>query len=150
MNTLTTGRHFPTLLTILDELKKAGRFNEGFHILIANKPYMPLAIEDICDPGPDGHRVISVTHYGKQNGDLMRDPEMLFQLVETESTMMLHPFYYRNDYVGIEEWSRWREDGRLLVRLVLNAQHRNFASVWDNNLKDQGFLEAFRQTLISR
>ncbi len=57
------------LLAMLAGLQKAGRFTPGFHVRIENSPYMPLVIEDIQQPGPDGHRVISVTHYGEQNGD---------------------------------------------------------------------------------
>ena len=52
----------------------------GFHIKIENPPYMALVIEDIQELGPHGFPVISVAHYGEQNGDLMRDPEMCFEL----------------------------------------------------------------------
>ena len=50
-----------------------------FHIKIENPPYMPLTIEGI-GTGPRKLPAVSVTHYGEQNGDLMRDPEMCFEM----------------------------------------------------------------------
>jgi hypothetical protein len=41
---------------------------------------MALVIEAAPEPGPLGAQAISVAHYGEQNGDLMRDPEMCFEL----------------------------------------------------------------------
>ncbi len=40
---------------------------------------MTLVIEDTQERGPNGLPAISVAHYGEQNGDLMRDPEMVFE-----------------------------------------------------------------------
>jgi hypothetical protein len=41
---------------------------------------MPLVIEATDESGPLGLPAISVCHYGEQNGDAMRDPEMSFEL----------------------------------------------------------------------
>ena len=41
---------------------------------------MALVIEATPEPGPTGLPAISIAHYGEQNGDLMRDPEMCFEL----------------------------------------------------------------------
>ena len=41
---------------------------------------MALVIEATPEPGPLGLPGLSVAHYGEQNGDLMRDPEMCFEL----------------------------------------------------------------------
>ena len=41
---------------------------------------MALVIEATDESGPCGLPAISVCHYGEQNGDLMRDPEMCFEL----------------------------------------------------------------------
>jgi len=43
--------------------------------------FLPLTIEEIPATA-EGHRQISLTHYGKQNGDAMRDPEMIFELTQ--------------------------------------------------------------------
>ena len=35
----------------------------------------------------------------------MRDPEMTFEVVERDGVTELRPFYFRNDYAGVEQWS---------------------------------------------
>ena len=87
--------------TVLQIIEKAGGSNPGLFLKIENAPYMALVIEAI-EQGPAGLPAVSITHYGEQNGDLMRDPEMCFELRDGE----LDGFYYRNDYVGVEQWSR--------------------------------------------
>ena len=47
---------------------------------IDNRPFLPLCIEAVDESGPCGLPALSVAHYGEQNGDAMRDPEMLFEL----------------------------------------------------------------------
>ena len=59
--------------TIAAILSHAAPLEPGFHFKIENQPYMALVIEDIQELGPHGLPVISVAHYGEQNGDLMRD-----------------------------------------------------------------------------
>ena len=66
--------------TILDILKQAGGWHHGLYLKIENPPYMALVIEATDESGPCGLPAISVAHYGEQNGDLMRDPEMCFEL----------------------------------------------------------------------
>jgi hypothetical protein len=132
--------------TILEILWLAGHLKPGFCLSIINEPYMRLAIEDIQIPGPDGHPTLSVTHYGEQNGDAMRDPEMLFELVEISGQISLVPYYFRNDYVGVEQYSCLNQDGVALVRPRLLREHQRFACLWDRNLRAQGFVEAFRRT----
>ena len=41
--------------------------------------YRPLSMEDIGQ-STGGHRLIAISHYGEQQGDLMRDPEMIFEI----------------------------------------------------------------------
>jgi hypothetical protein len=48
-------------------------------IRLENPPYMRLVIEYIGE-GPRGLPAISVAHYHEQNGDLMRHPEMGFEV----------------------------------------------------------------------
>jgi hypothetical protein len=66
--------------TILRILKQAGGWHHGLYLKIENPPYMALVIEATDESGPCGLPAISVCHYGEQNGDLMRDPEMCFEL----------------------------------------------------------------------
>jgi hypothetical protein len=130
-------------------LMEAGEQEPGFHLHIDNPPWMPLDIEDILTSGPNGLPTISVAHYGKQNGDPMRDPEMLFEVRRERSEYTLDPYYWRNDYLGIEQYSSFRDDGQKLFTLAgLKRQHEQFARTWDANLRAQGYYEAFVQARV--
>ena len=126
--------------TILDMLKRAGGWHPGLYLKIDNAPFMELVIEAVDESGPCGSPALSVAHYGEQNGDAMRDPEMLF---EVEADGSLNPFYWRNDYIGVEQWSRFGDETGYVSRRELFIQHVSFARVWDRNLQSQGYLEAF-------
>jgi hypothetical protein len=129
--------------TVATILELAAPLQAGFHIRIENEPWMILVIEDTQERGPNGLPAISVAHYGEQNGDLMRDPEMIFEAEESGEEMNLIPFYWRNDYVGVEQYSAFTEDGKTLLNAKLKQEHIAFARTWDANLRAQGFLEAF-------
>lgn len=58
-------------------------------VRITVEGYMPLSIEDIGH-SPDGFRQNSLCHYGEQNGDLMRDPEMVFVFHEIDGITCLN------------------------------------------------------------
>ena len=63
---------------------------------------------------------------------------------------LMGTFNYRNDYVGAEQWSRTIADGHYIYLVSLHQQHERFAKVWDNNLRLQGFAEAFEQQQTPR
>ena len=128
--------------TILDILRKAGGWHHGLYLKIENPPYLPLVVEAMDESGPMGLPTISVAHYGEQNGDLMRDPQMCFELGLAGATY-LDPFYWRNDYVAVEQWSRNIVRDHYFHLVPLHEQHQRFAATWDNNLRLQGFTEAF-------
>ena len=133
--------------TIVRILAEAGMLEPGFYIHIDNPPWMPLSIEDIQQNGPNGLPTLSVAHYGELNGDLMRDPEMLLEMRRTGDALELLAYYWRNDYLGIEQHSSYRdEEGRLVVHPAMKQQHQTLASMWDRNLRSQGFLEAFQHS----
>jgi hypothetical protein len=130
--------------TLLQIIEKAGGWRHGLYLKIDNAPYMELVIEAMDESGPLALPSISVCHYGEQNGDLMRDPEMCFELAcAEERTLSLNPWYFRNDYLGLEQWSRNIVRGQYLRIAALHEQHEHFAQTWDNNLRMQGFLEVF-------
>src|SRR6202789_4149195 len=124
--------------TILQILKMAGGWHPGLYLKIDNAPYMELVIEAMDESGPMGLPALSVAHYGEQNGDAMRDPEMCFEL-GLAGGAHLSAFYWRNDYVGIEQWSRFIQDGNYCHHPQLHEQHGNFANLWNKHLLDQGF-----------
>ena len=132
--------------TVLQIIEEAGGLRPGTVASIENPPWMRLVIEVLEEPGPEGHDVISVAHYGEQNADPMRDPEMLFEVVERDGVPELWPFYFRNDYVAVEHWSRFRVgDGEVVCLPRRTQDMESFASLWDRNLKEQGFVDAFRE-----
>jgi hypothetical protein len=103
--------------TILQIIEEAGGLPKAECTSIDNEPWMRLVIEVLPERGPDGHVVVSVAHYGEQNSDPMRDPEILFEV----------------------------EAGNLLCLPRRTRDLEQFAERWDRNLRAQGFLEAFRR-----
>ena len=100
---------------------------------------MALVIEATPGPGPLGVPALSVAHYGEQNGDLMRDPEMCFEVGQPLGLKPnLEPFYFRNDYMGVEQWTRRNDGQQYICHPDLYAQHQQFAALWDKNLRDHG------------
>ena len=132
---------------ILDILQKAGGWHRGLHLHIENPPYMALVIEATDESGPCGLPALSVCHYGEQNGDAMRDPEMCFEL-GLAGGAHLSAFYYRNDYLGVEQWSRNIVRGNYVHLIALHEQHQRFAKTWDNNLRLQRYTDVFTDKCI--
>ena len=98
--------------------------------------YMPVYLELIGRI--DNYNFFSLAHYGQQNGDAMRDPEMIIAL--HKESLQFIPYYYRNDYMGMEQYSvRWTEEGVLLNRR-LQADHTVFANQWLRNIATQQHL----------
>jgi hypothetical protein len=130
---MNTYQRFATVLTQLLGNDTAVRFTIS--------SYMPLSIEDI-GPSNDGPRLIALSHTGMQNGDLMRDPELVFEIVAGSDSRMAEPISFRNDYLGLmEEVYRYDQAGRKThVNARLKAELKDFAALWFRNLKDHGFL----------
>src|SRR5262249_513506 len=79
--------------------------------------FMRLVIEHI-GTGPRGGELVSVAHYGEQAGDLMRDPEIVFEVAAGS----WHPVSIQQDYVGsYREAGFVGEDGEGYVRFSANA-----------------------------
>ncbi len=134
---------------LLRILERAGGFRPTLYLKIENPPYMALVIEATPELGPLNLPSISIAHYGEQNGDLMRDPEMCFELSKPPlCNLVLSAWYYRNDYVGVEQYSRYREGNDYIVVPDIYEEHQQFARQWDKNLRAQGFLEAFTDNSI--
>ena len=52
---------------------------------------------------------------------------------------------WRNDYVAVEQWSRFIQESHYCFHRQLHAEHERFAKLWDRNLRQQGFAEAFER-----
>ena len=130
---MKTYTHFATVL--------AGLLGTDTAIRLTVDGYMPLSVEDIGQSA-DGNRLISICHYGEQNGDLMRDPDMVFEVYASPALATAEPLSFRNDYMGLmQEVYRYNDDGKKThVNVRLKQDLKSFARTWLNNLKDQGFL----------
>jgi len=104
--------------------------------------YMPLSIEDI-GTSAEGNPLVSICHYGEQHGDLMRNPDMVFEFHTHTTPHMAEPVSFRNDYVGLfQEVYRHDADGKKThVNASLKKEPKSFAQTWFRNLKDQGFID---------
>jgi hypothetical protein len=109
------------------------------HIAIENPPFMRLAVERIWEDQ------ISLCHYGEQNGDLMRDPEVVFVIEGSEAK----PVYFRNDYAGVEESTVEDLFGDVSVKPGTQKDLDSFVAMWWRNIKEQGFFEAAKQSVAA-
>ena len=75
--------------------------HESFHLRIENEPYLPLVVE-AHTVGDD--RLLYLTHYREQNGDLIHDGEMVFAIRKWS------PSFSRG---GCAECADGRRDARL-------------------------------------
>lgn len=102
--------------------------------------FTPLSVEAI-GVSPDGHRLVSLCQYGEQNGDLMRDPDLVFLFHNIPDGAAAEPVSYRNDYLGIfQDVYRYDEAGkRTHVLLALKQDLQEFARAWFATLREQGF-----------
>jgi hypothetical protein len=100
--------------------------------------FMRLVIEHI-GTGPRAGELVSVTHYGEQNGDAMRDPEIVFEVSEGG----WYPVSIQMDYTGYYREAVYTGgDGKVYIRPALVKDIAAFARVWDRNIKEQGFVNA--------
>jgi hypothetical protein len=118
-------------------------------IKVKSEGFMDLCIECIgASPHGEGLVQISVCHYGEQNGDLMRDPDMVFDVNPSDDAQLgwcsgnWRPVSFRNDYVGVYQEAMSVDDGKVMVRPRLVKELKAFANIWDKNIKQQGFLAA--------
>jgi len=130
---MKTYQHFATVLTRL--------LGNHTAVRLTVNGYMPLSVEDIGQKA-EGNRLISICHYGEQNGNLMRDPDMVFEVYASPAPATAEPLSFRNDYMGlIQEVYRYDDDGKKThVNTRLKQELTSFARTWFSNLKDQGFL----------
>lgn len=117
----------------------------GNCIRLENPPYMRLVIEHI-GKGPRGMPCISVAHYYEQNGNAMRDPEMVFE-VNPDGPLSWKagdwaPVSYRQDNMDAYQQAVFVDDqGKALVCPKTTRDLNSFARIWDRNIQQQGFLK---------
>lgn len=109
---------------------------EGLYVTVENPPLMRLVIEHI-DGGPHGLPAISVAHYYEVNGDLCQDPEMCFEVETTTEGVVFHPYMFQMAIPPV-----YQEVTNDAQGIALAEELRQFAAMWEGNLRAQGFLEA--------
>lgn len=121
------------------------------HTRIHSEGFMPLVIERLeesikTEYGPGN--LISIAHYYSQNGDAMRDPEIVFLVVDLRKTLQgeeylfVFPTMYQQDNLGIYEQSVTIENNAVKAyKPHWQKAHVNFANGWLRNIKQQGFLK---------
>lgn len=121
-------------------LEKMRGMMENDYLKISNtEGYMPVVVERVGSiaTGPyAGSELISVAHYGEQNGDLMRDPEVVFI---RDRNGNYFPDGIRNDYMGTNHQVVTYDNSGHPVRFNPRGQ-RNiavFCGQWMDNIRDQ-------------
>lgn len=104
-------------------------------IRVENPPYMPLVIE-FAGHGPRGHILVSVAHTFVQNGDVVYDPEMEFEITADGEW---HPISWQQGDSRHE--AVWVTCGQVQVAPRILRELEQFAKMWDKNLRVQGFIK---------
>jgi len=86
---------------------------------------------------------MSVCHYGLQNGDMMRDPEILYELIGwdvpqgNKKLLIEDAQWIQQDYVGSYREVYQMRDGEKMVSPGLKSELQSFSKMWANNMKGQ-------------
>jgi hypothetical protein len=103
----------------LSEYESVQAMELNDQIEVDGGPYMDLTIEKV------GEIRLSVAHYYTQRGDLMSDPQVVFDVRKDEWVPLRFinsPYIEDFDETGLD-------------------QHAAFIEQWDDNLEDQGFID---------
>jgi len=118
---------------VMDKLTQ-GLEATGAHKKIDNSPgFMAVHIENVgsCELG----YMFSVAHYYEQNGDLMKDPDMVFIKSQDGD---YYPVEFQQDNLGLYQCAvEW--DGNKVKGFTPKLQKdlAKFAATWMRNIKDQ-------------
>ena len=99
---------------------------------VKSEGFMDLSIETHPHLSTESYRVVSLTHYYEQNGDLVPDPDMMIRVYLDRKTV--EPATFQDSYRFQEvylEGNRWRPQ--------LAKELSSFLATWLVNLKKQGF-----------
>ena len=115
---------------------------EGLYVSIENRPFMRLVIEHVGG-GPNGLPAVSVAHYYEVNGDLCQDPEMCFEVETTFEGLVLRPYVFQMAIPPV-----YQEVTNDAQGVALAEQLGQFATMWDANLRAQGFIQAVLRSRV--
>ena len=118
---------------LTDGLRKVGDHRKWNN---ASGSFMAACVEIIGRTGLGP--LVSIAHYYKQEGDMMRDPDVVFVIGADQHA---YPISFRQDNLGIDQEAAYVEDGVWKVRPKMQAQICRFADQWMRNINDQQQLE---------
>ena len=81
----------------------------------------------------NGFPLYSIAHYYKQNGDMMKDPDMVFV---KHPLGKVFPISFEQSSAGIYQESVWY-DGGFKMKAKQQKDHATFANTWMKNIKEQ-------------
>jgi len=84
--------------------------------------------------GARGYPLFSVAHYYKQNGDMMRDPDMVFMKHDNGG---FYPTSFEQSNMGLYQESLYYKDGCMMLAPRMQRDHKDFANQWMINIKQQ-------------
>lgn len=100
--------------------------------------FMPLSIE-IVGKGPRGGPLLSIMHTYEQGSDLLRDPDLVVELIPPVNWWL--PISFRQDNLGIFQEAVVLDGDRLITHSRLVDSLKAFMAEWDRNIGVQGFVE---------
>jgi len=124
-------------LRLIDGLQKPG---DAKKIDNANGAFMAVHVELIHQNKHGRH--FSIAHYYEQQGDLMRDPDMVFLLSASDS--QIYPLTFRQDgFPPVDQVAAEAADGESIrFNRKIQADLVSFANLWMKNIREQqGFEE---------
>jgi hypothetical protein len=120
------------------------------HVKLYSEGFMPLVLEMVAEniQTPFGRaKLYSLAHYYKQNGDMMRDPEMCFVVIDSRKekndfeNIFIFPQMFRQDNLGIYEESILISENKITgCKKRWQDSHCHFTNTWLKNISQQGFL----------
>lgn len=136
--------HAPHGITFVQVLKY---LKENYLNIEKSGGWMPLVIE-VTGPGPFKGTALSICHFYKQNGDVMYDPEITYEVdIEYDferitERVYFYPLSYTQHGLGIyQEVIDYNQQIQTNEYLDLVS----FSKMWDRNIGEQGFLDRLKE-----
>lgn len=123
-----------TKLASIKEMKKV-----GFYRKFESEGFMDLNLETIRKG--KNYIVIALSHYYKQNGDLMSDPDMEIKVYTLKDWKMAEALTYQQDSLGKYEQVYVERNGKEMVNLALKLRLNKFLYQWLKRIQVQGYEE---------
>lgn len=121
--------NFTRLCPYIGDMRQPGKTYKRYE----SGGLMPLVMEYLHYNDYKGRPVYSMAHYGEQNGDLMRDPDLVFSVDWEAGTV--EPMSFRNDYMGVYQEVYIERDGKHLYSQRLRVDLDEFLYQWMANIE---------------